>query len=59
MQSTLEEPATDALWQALRPQLDEAMAVLGAGERDALVLRYFQNKSMAEVGQLLGLEQPS
>ena len=57
MQSTLEEPANDALWRELRPQLDEAMAVLGAGERDALVLRYFQNKSMAEVGRLLGLAE--
>jgi RNA polymerase sigma factor (sigma-70 family) len=57
MQSTLEEPDTDALWQSLRPQLDEAMAVLGADERDAVVLRYFQNKSMAEVGRLLGLAE--
>lgn len=57
MQSILEEAATDALWQELRPQLDEAMVVLGVGERDALVLRYFQNKSMAEVGQILGLEE--
>lgn len=57
MQSTLEEAATDAIWQELRPQLDEAMAVLGASERDALVLRYFQNKSMAEVGQLLGVAE--
>jgi RNA polymerase sigma factor (sigma-70 family) len=57
MQSTLEEPVTDTLWQEMRPQLDEAMAVLGAGERDALVLRYFQNKSMAEVGQSLGLAE--
>ncbi|MDE3100561.1 MAG: sigma-70 family RNA polymerase sigma factor [Verrucomicrobiota bacterium] len=57
MQSTFEEPATDALWQKMRPQLDSAMAVLSAGERDALVLRYFQNQSMAEVGQLLGLAE--
>ena len=57
MQSTLEEFPTDTLWRELSPQLDEAMAGLGASERDALVLRYFQNKSMAEVGQYLGLAE--
>ena len=57
MQSQLEEPVNDALWRELSPQLDEAMAGLGTSERDALVLRYFQNKSMAEVGKFLGLEE--
>jgi RNA polymerase sigma factor (sigma-70 family) len=57
MQSQLEESVNDALWRELSPQLDEAMAGLGASERDALVLRYFQNKSMAEVGKFLGLEE--
>ena len=57
MQSTLEEPMTDILWRELAPQLDEAMACLGASERDALVLRYFQNKSVAEVGTFLGVRE--
>jgi RNA polymerase sigma factor (sigma-70 family) len=57
MQSQLEQSATDALWRELSPQLDEAMAGLGTSERDALVLRYFQNKSMAEVGKFLGLAE--
>jgi RNA polymerase sigma factor (sigma-70 family) len=57
MQSQLEESVNDALWRELSPQLDEAMAGLGTSERDALVLRYFQNKSMAEVGEFLGLEE--
>ena len=57
MQSQLEESVNDALWRELSPRLDEAMAGLGASERDALVLRYFQNKSMAEVGQFLGLAE--
>ena len=57
MQSHLEEPATEALWRELSPQLEEAMAGLGAGERDALVLRYFQDKSVAEVGTLLGVQE--
>ena len=57
MQSQLEESVNDALWRELSPQLDEAMAGLGTSERDALVLRYFQNKSMAEVGKFLGLAE--
>src|ERR1035437_3461693 len=57
MQSKLEESPTDNLWRELSPQLDEAMAGLGTSERDALVLRYFQNKSIAEVGKSLGLEE--
>jgi len=57
MQSKLEESPADALWRELSPQLDEAMAGLGTAERDALVLRYFQNKSMAEVAKFLGLEE--
>jgi RNA polymerase sigma factor (sigma-70 family) len=57
MQSKLEEFPTDNLWRELSPQLDEAMAGLGTAERDALVLRYFQNKSMAEVAKFLGLEE--
>jgi RNA polymerase sigma factor (sigma-70 family) len=57
MQSQIEESVNDALWRELSPQLDEAMAGLGASERDALVLRYFQNKSMAEVGKFLGLAE--
>jgi RNA polymerase sigma factor (sigma-70 family) len=57
MPSQLEQPATDALWRELSPKLDEAMAGLGTSERDALVLRYFQNKSMAEVGKFLGLAE--
>jgi RNA polymerase sigma factor (sigma-70 family) len=40
MQAKLEESMSDALWRELSPQLDEAMAGLGASERDAVVLRY-------------------
>ena len=57
MQSTPEESAHDALWRELSSQLDEAMGCLGTSERDALVLRYFQNKSVAEVGEFLGLAE--
>lgn len=57
MQSQLEDPANDNLWRELSPQLDQAMASLGTIERDALVLRYFQNKRLVEVGESLGLTE--
>jgi uncharacterized protein (TIGR03435 family) len=57
MQSTLDEHPMDAAWQELSPLLDEAMAQLRDQDRDALVLRYFENKSLREVGDALGLQE--
>ena len=57
MQSMLENHPTDAAWQELSPLLDEAMAQLRAQDRDAIVLRYFENKSLREVGDALGLQE--
>ena len=57
MQSTLQESKPDAAWPEVAPLLDEAMARLGATDRDAVVLRYFENKSLAEVGTALGVEE--
>ena len=57
MQSTLQETVPDAAWREVAPLLDEAMARLGATDRDAVVLRYFENKSLAEVGTALGVEE--
>jgi RNA polymerase sigma factor (sigma-70 family) len=57
MQSTIEDAATESAWQELSPVLDETMARLGAADRDALVLRYLENKSLQEVGMALGVEE--
>ena len=57
MQSTLDDHPMDAAWQELSPLLDEAMAQLRDQDRDALVLRYFENKSLREVGDALGLQE--
>jgi RNA polymerase sigma factor (sigma-70 family) len=57
MQSTLEDTAPDLAWPELAPLLDEAMARLGATDRDAVVLRYFENKSLSEIGSALGMEE--
>jgi len=57
MQTTTDETAPDPLWHELSPLLDDAVAALGAGERDAIVLRFFQNRSLAEVGATLGASE--
>jgi len=44
--------ATD--WTHIEPLLDEAMEALEDPDRAAVLLRYFENKSLREVGQALG-----
>jgi RNA polymerase sigma factor (sigma-70 family) len=55
MQPDPEAAPTDPLWQQMSPLLDEALSTLGEKERRALLLRFFENKSLAEVGQALTL----
>jgi RNA polymerase sigma factor (sigma-70 family) len=59
MQSTLNEPESDAnqVWHQVAPLLDGALDKLGTKDRDALALRFFENKSMAEVGTALGASE--
>jgi RNA polymerase sigma factor (sigma-70 family) len=46
--------ATTADWTHIEPLLDEAMAALDDTDRAAVLLRYFENKSLREVGAALG-----
>jgi uncharacterized protein (TIGR03435 family) len=57
MQSTLNESATDADWKQLSPLLEEAMLRLGQTDHDALVLRFFEGRSLNEVGLALGASE--
>lgn len=41
-------------WQYIRPLLDEAMDRLNRKDRDALLLRFFEQRSFAEVGAAVG-----
>lgn len=55
MQSTLNEPpVADEAWTQIAPLLEDAMAKLGESDRDALVLRFFENKNLREVGAAIG-----
>lgn len=56
MQSVPEE-SEDTVWQQIAPLLDAAIAGLNEKDRHAIVLRYFQNKSLIEVGAALGASE--
>jgi len=49
--------ANESIWQQLAPVLDEAMHALRTADRDAVLLRYFENKSLADVGAVLGVTE--
>lgn len=46
--------APDSVWRSIEHDLDVAMESLGELDRVAVVLRYFENRSLREVGQALG-----
>jgi RNA polymerase sigma factor (sigma-70 family) len=52
----LESNTPDA-WRAMAPLLDEAMQHLNQAEQDALVLRFFEGKTLREVGQSLAVSE--
>jgi len=56
MQSSLNEPQPD-VWLQLAPLLDDALGKLGDKDRDAVVLRYFENKSFSQVGTAQGTSE--
>jgi RNA polymerase sigma factor (sigma-70 family) len=45
---------TDTYWEQIRPLLDEALQRLDPTDRDALLLRFFEQQSLAQVGARLG-----
>jgi RNA polymerase sigma factor (sigma-70 family) len=57
MRAVIDQPQSNSEWEGLCPLLDEAMAQLREKDRDALVLRFFQNRSLQEVGAALGIEE--
>jgi RNA polymerase sigma factor (sigma-70 family) len=53
MQSEIHESHAEPVWQGLAPLLDEAMGHLGAKERNAILLRYFEGRTFSEVAVAL------
>jgi RNA polymerase sigma factor (sigma-70 family) len=44
-------------WEKLRPMLDKVMHELKETDREAILLRYFENRQFAEIGAKLGLNE--
>jgi RNA polymerase sigma factor (sigma-70 family) len=57
MREPASETAPEADWEKLRPTLDDAMHELKETDREAVLLRYFENRQFAEVGAKLGLNE--
>ncbi len=53
MESAVNESPPE-IWRQIAPLLEAAMEKLGQKDHDALVLRFFEDKSFAEVGAALG-----
>jgi RNA polymerase sigma factor (sigma-70 family) len=49
--------ATANDWTQIEPLLDDAMAALDETDRSAILLRYFENKNLREVGEALGASE--
>jgi RNA polymerase sigma factor (sigma-70 family) len=57
MREPTNESAPETDWEKIRPVLDDVMHELEAPEREAVLLRYFENRPFAEVGAKLGLNE--
>jgi len=51
------EEGEDAAWAEIEPQLNRSLAALRDGERECVLLRFFQDLSFAEAGAALGLSE--
>ncbi|HEY3761202.1 MAG TPA: sigma-70 family RNA polymerase sigma factor [Verrucomicrobiae bacterium] len=57
MREPTSETAAETNWEQIRPALDDAMHELKEPDRQAILLRYFENRQFAEVGAKLGLNE--
>ena len=57
MELEIQPTAPEPVWEQMSPLLDAALAALGEQDRQALLLRFFENKSLAEVGNHLATNE--
>ena len=50
-------PQEAATWSRLAPALEEAIACLNEKDRQAIMLRFYESKSLAEVGTILSISE--
>jgi RNA polymerase sigma factor (sigma-70 family) len=57
MEAPTESDANETIWQSIAPVLDDAIGALSAGDRNAIILRFFENRTFKQVGLVLGLNE--
>ncbi len=57
MREPAQHSTPEADWEKLRPALDTVMHELNETDREAVLLRYFENRAFAEVGSRLNLNE--
>jgi RNA polymerase sigma factor (sigma-70 family) len=57
MNSQTRESAAESTWEEIAPILEQTVGRLRAADRDAVLLRFYQQKSMLEVGDALGVSE--
>ena len=57
MINTAQTDDTELLWERLVPHLDQAVASLSEADRSAILLRFYQRRSLSEVGECLGVSE--
>ena len=57
METSISDNPDEAAWQHIAPLLDDALAKLNETDRRAVLLRYFEGQTLAEVGATLALNE--
>ncbi|MCW5557577.1 MAG: sigma-70 family RNA polymerase sigma factor [Verrucomicrobiae bacterium] len=57
MSQLLSPDVSEPDWNSLRPVLDEAMHDLNEADREAVLLRFFERRPLADIGAQLGLSE--
>ncbi len=57
MDNTPQPDETDSVWKQIAPLLDDALDRLSAKDREAILIRFFQDKSHRETAQMLGVSE--
>jgi RNA polymerase sigma factor (sigma-70 family) len=55
--SNMETSQPDGLWEQVKPVLEEALDQIQQRDRDALVLRFMESRSLRDVGHALGISE--
>lgn len=57
LQTSPAPDATNPLWEQIEPHFHDALTRLKPGDREAILLRFVQEQSLAEIGASLGLSE--